>query len=210
MKARRGVTDNPSTMAVAPAFDPAQTARIGYDVGALERFYRAFYDDVVRYVARRVTDPHDVADLVADTFLAAMGSAASFDSRRGRTLPWLIGIAHNTVRHFDRRRHHQHVAVQRIVGRRLLDADDIADLEERIAAQQRGAQARRLLDQLPPRQRELVELVDIQGLTPTETAQVLGIPAGLARIRLHRARAALRKALDTATDTTSDSTEDQR
>ena len=42
-----------------------------------------------------------------------------------------------------------------------------------------------------------VALVDIQGLAPAEAARVLGIPGGLARIRLHRARTALREALKT-------------
>jgi RNA polymerase sigma factor (sigma-70 family) len=193
------VTDNCS-IEEAPAFDPVETVLIGHDVGALERFYRAHYDEVVRYLARRVTDPQDVADLVADTFLAAMGSAGSFDHCRGRTMPWLIGIAHNKVRHFQRQRHNHSRAVQRLVGRRLLDADDIADLEERIDAEARGARARGLVELLSAQQRELVELVDIEGLTPAEAAKVCGISAGSARIRLHRARAVLRKAFESRED----------
>jgi RNA polymerase sigma factor (sigma-70 family) len=181
----------------ANAFDPSDTVRIGQDVVALERFYRAHYDELVRYLTGRLADPHDVADLVADTFLTAVRSAGSFDPRRGRTMPWLIGIARNHVRHFHRQRHHEQQAVRQIVGRRLLDADDIADLEERIAAQARGSAALGLLAALPPAQRELVELVDLQGLTPAEAARVCGVPAGLARVRLHRARAALRAALPT-------------
>jgi RNA polymerase sigma factor (sigma-70 family) len=163
---------------------------------ALEWFYRAHYDDVVRYVASRITDAYDVADVVADTFLAAVDAAGRFDPERGQPLPWLIGIAHNTVRRLRRRRYYEHEAAVRTMGRRLLDDDDIADLESRIDAATRGAAARRLLDRLSPRQRELIELVDIHGLTPAETARVFGITKGLARIRLHRARAALRKALD--------------
>jgi RNA polymerase sigma-70 factor (ECF subfamily) len=173
-------------------FDPDDTVRIDEDVTALERFYRAHYEGLVQYLTGRVTDPHDVADLVADAFLAAMRSAKSFDPRRGRPMAWLIGIARNELRHFQRRRFHQQRAVERIAGRRLLDADDIADLEERMAAQPAGAHVLSALTRLPPAQRELVELVDLQGFTPAEAAAVCRIPAGLARIRLHRARAALR------------------
>jgi len=150
---------------------------------------------VLRYLSRRVRDPQDVADLVADTFLAAMGAAASFDPRRGRVLPWLIGIAHNQVRHFQRRQHRHHDAIERAMARPALDADDIADLERRIDAEANGVQAMRLLKRLPETQRELVALVDIQGLTPAEAARALGISAGLARIRLHRARTALRNTI---------------
>jgi RNA polymerase sigma factor (sigma-70 family) len=192
------VTEFRTTPALDPVgFDPADTVRIGHDADALERFYRAHYDEVLRYLSRRVADPHDVADLTADTFLTAMAAAGSFDHRRGRALPWLIGIAHNTVRHFQRSRHHQGVALDRVKGRRLLDADDIADLERRIDAEARAAPALRRLDGLPETQRELVALVDIQGLAPAEAARVLGISGGLARIRLHRARAALRATLET-------------
>jgi RNA polymerase sigma-70 factor (ECF subfamily) len=188
------VRDTSDVATDAVGFDPADTVRMGRDVAALERFYRAHYDLVVGYLTRRVSDPHDVADLVADTFLAAMDSAESFDPRRGRTTQWVIGIAHNQLRHWQRRRSNHHRAVQRIVGRRLLDPDDVADLEERIDAQARHADVVGLLDGLPPAQRELIELVDVHGLTPGEAATALGTPPGLVRIRLHRARRALRDA----------------
>jgi RNA polymerase sigma-70 factor (ECF subfamily) len=177
-------------------FPAALTVTIKDDMVALERFYRAHYDAVVRYVTSRITDPYDVADVVADTFLAAVDSAGTFDPHRGQPLPWLIGIAHNKLRRLHRRRHYEHDAAVRTMGRRLLDDDNIAELESRIDAATRGARALGLLDRLSPHQRELIELVDIHGLTPAETAGVFGISTGLARIRLHRARAALRKALD--------------
>lgn len=176
------------------AFEASDTTRIGSDPAALERFYLAHYDEVVRYIARRVTDPHDVADLVADTFLGAVDASGSFDHRIGRPVAWLIGIAHNKVRRFHRQRGSDRQALQRVVGRRLLDDDDIAELEARIDAETDGAAALGLLGRLHPAQRELIDLVDIQGLTPAEAATVCGISAGLARIRLHRARKALRQA----------------
>jgi RNA polymerase sigma factor (sigma-70 family) len=178
-----------------PVLDPAEVCHIRADPAALERFYRTYYDEVVRYLARRVRDPQDVADLVADTFVAAIEAAASFDHRRGRALPWLIGIAHNKLRRWSRQQATDHDLARRIVGRRLLDADDFADLEERIDAAARDPIG--VLNRLPADQRELLELVEIQGCTPAELAEVLGVSAGLARIRLFRARKALRKAATT-------------
>lgn len=49
---------------------------------------------------------------------------------------------------------------------------------------------------LPPRQRTVVTLRDVQGLTPEEACEVLGITAQNQRVLLHRGRAALRKALE--------------
>ena len=52
------------------------------------------------------------------------------------------------------------------------------------------------LTMLPPRQRTVVTLRDVQGLTPDEACEVLGITAQNQRVLLHRGRAALRKSLE--------------
>jgi RNA polymerase sigma-70 factor (ECF subfamily) len=175
--------------------DPAWVRSIGVDRQALERFYLAHYSDVVRYFARRLQDPHDVADLVADTFLAAMQSASGYDPDRGRPLAWLLGIGHNTLRRFHRQREADRHAVARFAGRRLLDAEDIALLEEHIDTEQRARLAYQQLDVLSPKDRELVHLVDVMGLTPAEAASATGVKPGMARVRLFRARAKLRNAM---------------
>lgn len=135
-----------------------------------------------------------MADLVADTFVAAIDAAASYDPRRGQVLPWLIGIAHNKLHRWYRQRGSDRDLARRVVGRRLLDADDIGQLEERIDAA--ALAPLDLLTQLSADQRELIDLVEIQGFTPTEVAKVLGVTAGVARIRLYRARKALRRQLE--------------
>ncbi|HLY49831.1 MAG TPA: sigma-70 family RNA polymerase sigma factor [Solirubrobacteraceae bacterium] len=169
--------------------------RIGFDEAALERFYRAHVELVERFVARRVGDPHLVADLTADVFLAAIDAAPSYDSRRGPPSAWLVGIARNVVSSEFRRVARERRARGRINARELLDADDVVRLQERIDAEGR---ARRLLDALealPAGEREVFELVAVDELTPREAASVLGISAVAARVRLHRARAAMRNAI---------------
>jgi RNA polymerase sigma factor (sigma-70 family) len=49
------------------------------------------------------------------------------------------------------------------------------------------------LERLRPGERDVMELVALAGLAPAEAADVLGISAGAARVRLHRAKAALRQ-----------------
>ena len=51
------------------------------------------------------------------------------------------------------------------------------------------------LASLPPVERELLLLVGWEQLTPSEAAEVVGIPAGTARSRLHRARERMRERL---------------
>ena len=47
---------------------------------------------------------------------------------------------------------------------------------------------------LPDKHRQVVRLVDVDGLTYAEAAELLGIPEGTVMSRLHRARASFRKA----------------
>lgn len=183
----------------AAEFDPELTRRIGQDRGALEAFYRAHYEALMRYFTSRVGDPHDVADLVADTFMSAIGSAGSYDPRRGRPIAWLYGIAHNVHRRSHRTRASDLRVAGRVAGRRLLDEDDIARIEDQIDAA-RQVNGVGLFDRLSAAERELVELVDLGGFTPREAAQAAGITSGVARIRLFRARAKLRRAFQPQED----------
>ena len=67
-------------------------------------------------------------------------------------------------------------------------ADETAAIDARLDAAALGGQLRTALRELPAVERELLLLVAWENLSPTEAAQVLGIPAGTARSRLHRAR----------------------
>lgn len=51
---------------------------IARDPAAFEVFYRLHVATVTRFVARRVADPHTVADLTAEVFLAVIGSAHTY------------------------------------------------------------------------------------------------------------------------------------
>ncbi|WP_129842622.1 sigma-70 family RNA polymerase sigma factor [Streptomyces sp. RFCAC02] len=170
---------------------PAAVAR---DPALFEEFYRRHIDAVTRFLARRVDDPHTVADLTAEVFLAAIDSAHTYDAARGSEIAWLYGIARNTVAAERRRAARATAAATRIAGRRLLAADDIARLEERLAAEEAGRRALRALATLPDGERAVLELIAVDQLTVTEAARALGIRPVTARVRLHRARKSLAEA----------------
>lgn len=69
------------------------------------------------------------------------------------------------------------------------------DVEDRVVASSMMPSLRIALDRLPSRQREVVLLRDVEGLTSEEACEVLGIRAGNQRILLHRGRAGLREML---------------
>jgi RNA polymerase sigma factor (sigma-70 family) len=163
-------------------------ARIGDDPEAFEAFYREHVTPVTRFVARRVADPHMVADLTAEVFLAAIDSAHTYRPDRAPQVAWLYGIARNVIAGESRRAARELRAAGRSVGRRILDDDDIARLEERIDAEGPGRAACLALARLPEDERSVLELVAIDGLAVKDAAAALGIRPGAARVRLHRAR----------------------
>lgn len=170
-------------------------SRMAHDPVAFESFYTEHVAEVTRFVARRVADPHGVADLTAEVFLAAIGSAASYRPGRGPQVAWLYGIARNIIAGERRRAAHEMRAASRIAGRRLLDEDDIARLEERIDAESPGRAAYLAMARLPDNERAVLELVALDGLSVKDAAAALGIRPGTARVRLHRARRAAQEAL---------------
>jgi RNA polymerase sigma-70 factor (ECF subfamily) len=164
-----------------------------------ERLYRANVDTVMAYFARRSRDPHVVADLTADTFVAVIGSFGAFDPRKGTMRSWMFGIARRVyASHCEAQSHQQH-KMQRLAGRRDLAPDQVEELLDRIDAERAGRDLIATLASLPERDRAVIELVDLAGLRPQEAAAALGLPPGAVRMRLMRTRARLRKH---ATDTT--------
>ncbi len=74
-----------------------------------------------------------------------------------------------------------------------MDADETDEILARIDAERPGRELLAQLAQLPLNDREAVELVDLDGLSPREAAVVIGLSPGALRVRLFRARARLRK-----------------
>ncbi|MEV7563199.1 sigma-70 family RNA polymerase sigma factor [Streptomyces sp. NPDC089795] len=157
-------------------------------------FYEEHIDAVLGFVTRRVTDPHLAADLTADIFLAAMGSARSYRQHRGVPVAWLFGIARNVLAGHARGKARESGALARLSGRRLLDDEDVAALEERIDAQRAYRDLAGRHAALSDPLRAVLDLVVLDELTPAEAAQALGITRATVRVRLHRARRALRGA----------------
>jgi RNA polymerase sigma factor (sigma-70 family) len=165
--------------------------RLNEDPVAFEAFYRRHVDAVMKFVARRVSDPHLAADLTADVFLAVLDSAHTYVPGRGSEIAWLYGVARNVVSARHRRAAREARATSRVAGRRLMDDDDLARMEDRIDAQRRLRETLEAMLGLPEGERAVLELVAIDQLTVAEAAAALGIRQVTARVRLHRARRSL-------------------
>jgi RNA polymerase sigma factor (sigma-70 family) len=181
---------------------------IGTDPDLFEVFYREHVEDLQRFVARRVGNRERAADLTAEIFLAAIGSAHRYRPRRGTPKAWLYGIARALVANDRRRRGRERAGEKRLRGSALLDEEDAARMDARIDA---AAQSRHLyaaMDRLPEAERAVLELVAIDELTVAEAAAAAGVRPVTARVRLHRARRKLRAELEAAAAQPTPSKED--
>ena len=173
-----------------------EVPRIGSDPDLMEAFYREHVEAVKSFLARRIADPHQVADLTADIFLAAIDGAERYRPQSGRPVAWLMGIARNTLADSHRRRARRLRAHSRLEGHRLLDEDATARIAERIDAERVTRALYEALAQLPLRDRRLMELVAVDGMSVADAAVELGVKPGTARVRLHRSRARVQLHLD--------------
>jgi len=185
-----GVTSS-KELPMNPCAEP-RVRSIGTDPAAFTQFYRAHVDEVTRFVARRVADPQLAADLTAEVFLAVIEAAAHYRGSFGGPRTWLYGIARNVIAAEFRSSAREHRAERMVAGRRLLDADDIERMVEKIDALRQVRELHAGLQALPEGERAVLELVSVDGLTVAEAAAALNIRQVTARVRLHRARHALR------------------
>jgi len=158
------------------------------DPDAFEAFYREHVDAVERFVARRIGNRDLAADLTADVFVAAIESAETYRAGRGAPVAWLFGIAQLVVASRLRRDGRERQATTRMRGRELLDVDDIAHIDDRLAAEQQSRRLYSAMGQLPDGERAVLELVALDDLSLADVAHALRIRPVTARVRFHRAR----------------------
>jgi RNA polymerase sigma-70 factor (ECF subfamily) len=136
---------------------------------------------------RRVAEPADAADVVAETFLIAWRRIDELPAG-GEARPWLFGVARRVLANQRRgqlRRNRLAEAFGEHVSRELV-FDESSQAED--AAQLVASALRRLGED----DREVLQLTVWEGLTPSQLATALSIPAATVRTRLHRARRHLR------------------
>ncbi|MFI5049759.1 MAG: RNA polymerase sigma factor [Gaiellales bacterium] len=167
--------------------DAQLLARID-DPRAFEVFYRRHLQALLRFATRRCTSPEEAAELVSMVFLEVRTSAHGYDPHRGAARAWLVGIAMHCLADLHGRRMRADAAERRLGGMARLDADEHAEVEARIDAERLYPQLQRALARLSTGDRDMLELVDREGLTPSEAALALGIRPVTARVRLLRAR----------------------
>jgi RNA polymerase sigma-70 factor (ECF subfamily) len=176
-----------------PADDGALVRRMaGGDESALAALYDR-WSPLLHSVARRIlNDPDDAEEVLEEAFWQAWRQAGRYEDGRGGVGTWLSMIVRS--RALDRVRARARVREE---ARDVIPEPSAAEVEPAPDAAE-DAERRRLVAaavaQLPPEQRETVELAYFRGMSQSEIAAELGQPLGTVKTR---ARLALQKLRET-------------
>jgi RNA polymerase sigma factor (sigma-70 family) len=174
--------------------EPTDADAIAFSVrnpSAFEVVFDRHFDDIFRYLRRRL-GPSRAEELAAETFAQAFAARRRYDSQYASARAWLYGIAVNLLRHHYRSEERQ----LRAFGRTGVDPLAAEELSlERLDAAGAGPRVARALAELAAADREALLLYAWAELSYGEIADVLGVPIGTVRSRLHRARARVRELL---------------
>ncbi|WP_442916662.1 sigma-70 family RNA polymerase sigma factor [Lentzea sp. NBC_00516] len=167
------------------------------DRAAIERLLGTIRPLVVRYCRARVGSFASADDVAQDVCLAVLTSLPSYRDQGRPFLAFVYGIAAHKVadsfRSFSRNR-------SEAVPELPESMDTAAGPEQRAMQGELSEQMATLLRVLPEKQREIVVLRVMVGLSAEETAEAVGSTPGAVRVAQHRALTRLRKELNSASE----------
>jgi RNA polymerase sigma-70 factor (ECF subfamily) len=136
-------------------------------------------------------------DIVQEAFLSLWRSGARYDRARGSVRSWVLSVVHNrAIDAFrrdvtgERREVHDEGLAERVPARELT--------EHEVERRDDARLVRQALDELPPDQRQVVELAYFGGFTHSQISDLLSLPAGTVKGRMRLALAKLRLTLGDA------------
>ena len=166
------------------------------DAAALEQLYDRYVRQCFGLAVRIVGDSALAEEIVQEVFLKLWTQPQSYSQARGRFVSWLLSLVHHRSIDEIRRRSRTEVTLDGATSSPLhLQADPEPEPGEQVWVADLGKTVRSALAQLPPNQREPIELAFFRGLTHTQIAARLGQPLGTVKTRIRLGMSAMREAL---------------
>ena len=193
------------------ASDPDREALLAFragEEGAFDRLVTRHQDRIFRLARRLLSDPEAASDAAQETFVKAWRALPRFQGA-SRFSTWLTRIAINQCRNELRRRrtvkHARPLSLDaRVPGTEVLMGEGLSARGPQPWEVARGREVdagiRAALGRLEPDAREVLLLREVEDLSYEDMAEVLDVPVGTVRSRLHRARADLRRRMAAVLD----------
>ncbi|MDA9424887.1 MULTISPECIES: RNA polymerase sigma factor [Bradyrhizobium] len=147
--------------------------------------------DRLRRIALAVgASPHDVDDILQETFLKIWRNADRFDAGRAPAMAWMSAVVRNAaIDHHRARRQPTYELDEALLVSAGAGASSIEDFDYASAE----PIARRALARLPDDRRRLVALAYLEGESRASLSRRFGVPVGTIKTWLHRTILAMRK-----------------
>jgi len=168
-----------------------QRARKG-DAAAFDRLAGSCRDRIYRWALVRMGEADDAEDATQETLVRLHRGLHRYDGR-ARFDTWLYAVMVSAVADVRRKKARSLRLRDRFsaLGDRRAAVDPVS-VEDRLESRRLAGLVRTFLGALPARQREALDLVDLQGVPPGEAAVRMGVGHATLRTHLFRARRALR------------------
>jgi RNA polymerase sigma-70 factor (ECF subfamily) len=194
------------SMSAAQAFPDEESLLSGLrsgDASAFETLVRTHGGRLLGVTRRLLRNEEDARDAVQEAFLNAFRSLSAFEGGC-QLATWLHRIAVNTaLMRLRTRRRKPEQPIEDLLPKFLEDGHHAAHPPEwrgtphdLLARREDRDFVRACIDQLPESYRNVLILRDIEELGSGEAAAILGLTEGATKVRLHRARQALRGLLE--------------
>jgi RNA polymerase sigma-70 factor, ECF subfamily len=166
------------------------------DQAAFAEIYDAVAPMVFSTVSRVLRDPAMSEEVTQEVFVEVWTHAARFDPEKASVSTWAVTIARRRAIDRVRKEQSQRDRVEQLAQRR----PEVASLTDDAAVSRiEGPRVDRALADLPPDQREIIELAFIEGLSHSTIAERLGLPLGTVKGRVRGGLQRLSSALGGAT-----------
>ena len=155
-----------------------------------EAMYTAHVRDVLAYCLRR-TGPAAAHDATAEVFTVAWRRVAELPGQ-SEILPWLYGVAANVLKNQRRSTRRARDLVNRIESQ--VEPFQPGP-ETQVVRRSEYEEVHRAIDSLKPKYREVIKLVEWEGLPRDQVAEMLGVSRATIDQRMHRAYRQLKRPL---------------
>ena len=146
---------------------------------------------VCRWALVMTGDPDDAEDVAQLVMMKMLASIGGFDGR-SKVTSWLYRITRNASLDHKRGKQRDRRLAERVESLGRAAAPRLEDPLDKIEMKRTLGLIRTFLTELPAAQREVFDLVDLQGLKPVEAAAVLEMNPSTLRVQLMRARRRMR------------------
>jgi RNA polymerase sigma-70 factor (ECF subfamily) len=190
------MTDMPSDATLVPALRAGSPE-------AFETLVRVYAAGLLRVARRFLNSEEDARDAVQDAFISAFRSIQKFEAG-SKLSTWLHRIVVNSaLMKLRTRRRHPEEDLDELLPRFQADGHQLepsvewaVSADEMVERKETRELVRKSIDELPETYRVVLLMRDIEEMSTDETAKGLGITPAAVKVRLHRARQALRTILD--------------